>query len=255
MFFVVSKIISFVLSPLIWIIALLVWALLAKTAKKRVRLLIISLLMLLLFTNSFLVGLITRGWAWEGTDGTKIDRVYKVGIVLGGNTISYNPLLSKITYNYNVDRLMQAMTLYKEGKIERILVTGASGNIVYRDVKEGALMRDALLTMGVPDSVILLDTVAENTHQNALFAHKILIEHHISDTCLLITSSLHMRRALGCFKKEGVAVHPYATNLLRSNSVVTFDYLIYPYAINITIWEGMTHEILGYLVYKLLGYI
>jgi uncharacterized SAM-binding protein YcdF (DUF218 family) len=255
MFFIVSKIISFVLSPLIWIIAMMLWALITKKPGKRKKLLIIDLIMLLVFTNSFLVGLMTSAWDWKGTDATKINKVYKAGIVLGGNTISFNPLLSKMTYNYNNDRLMQALELYKDGIIEKIIVTGAAGNLIYRDIKEGNLMRDALLKMGVPDSAVWVDTEAENTHQNAVFVQKILREKKITDTCLLITSSLHMRRAAGCFNKLKIPVKPYATNLLRHEAPLTLDYLFFPYAVNITIWEGMTHEVLGYYVYKLLGYI
>ncbi len=255
MFFVISKIISFVLSPVIWVLALMVVALITKKAKKRKRLLITALVLLVVFTNSYLVGLLTGVWAVDGTKNSELKKTYPVGIVLGGNTISYNSVLSKITYNYNIDRLMQAMVLYKQGKIKHILVTGSAGNIIYRNIKEGNLMREALLQMNVPDSAIWVDTSADNTHQNAVYAHQILTQKHITDTCLLITSSLHMRRSLGCFNKEGVAVRPFATNLLRDSDIVTFDYLFYPYAINLTIWEGMTHEVLGYYVYKILGYI
>ncbi len=255
MFFVISKIISFLLSPVIWVLTLLIIALITKNMIKRKRLLFIALALLIVFTNSFLVGLLTGLWAVEGTKNSEIKKVYPAGIVLGGNTISYNSLLSKVTYNYNVDRLMQAMALYKQGKIKHILVTGSAGNIIYRNVKEGNLMREALLQMNVPDSAIWVDTSADNTHQNAVYAGKILREKQITDTCLLITSSLHMRRALGCFNKEKIPVIPFATNLLRDSDIVTFDYLFYPYAVNLTIWEGMTHEVLGYYVYKILGYI
>ncbi len=255
MFFVFSKIISFLLSPLIWVIALLLVALVAKKPGKRKRFLVVAIVLLFIFTNSFLVGLLTGVWAWSGTKDSEIKKVYPVGIVLGGNTISYNSLLSKITFNYNVDRLMQAVVLYKEGKIKHILVTGSAGNIIYRDIKEGNLMHDALLTMGVPDSAIWVDTAADNTHENAVYSRQILNQKQVTDSCLLITSSLHMRRSLGCFNKEGIPVRPFATNLLRDSGAVTFDYLFYPYAINITIWEGMTHEVLGYYIYKILGYI
>ena len=255
MFFIISKIISFALSPLIWIIALLMGAILVKTAKRRKRLLLLGLVLLVVFTNSFLVGLLTSVWDWKGTDGTKLKKVYSVGIVLGGNTISYNPLLSKVTYNFNNDRIMQALELYKDGKIERIIVTGAAGNLIYRDIREGNLMRDALLKMGVPDSVIWVDTKAENTHENAVYVDQLLKEKQVTDSVLLITSSLHMRRAVGCFMKQGIPVRPYATNLLRNEAPLTFDYLVFPYAVNISIWEGMTHEVLGYYVYRILGYI
>ena len=255
MFFILSKIISFLLSPLIWVMALLVVALVAKKRAKRKRYLTAAILLLFIFTNSFLVGLVTGYWAWPGTKSSEIKKVYPVGIVLGGNTISYNSLLSKVTFNYNVDRLMQAMVLYKKGKIEHILVTGSAGNIIYRDIKEGNLMHDALLKMGIPDSAIWVDTAADNTHQNAVYARQILNEKQVTDSCLLITSSLHMRRSMGCFNKEDIPVRAYATNLLRDSDIITFDYLFYPYAINITIWEGMTHEVLGYYVYKILGYI
>ena len=64
-----------------------------------------------------------------------------------------------------------------------------------------------------------------------------------------------MRRAMACFRHEGVSVQPYATNLINSETHWNVEYLLIPNASNFLIWDGVIHEMLGYGIYKIMGYI
>jgi uncharacterized SAM-binding protein YcdF (DUF218 family) len=252
MFFVISKILGYFVRPLIWIVILLAVALFYKKKRVRRRSLTAAFVILIVFTNSFLVTKVTGLWA---VNPVKIDSCYDVGIVLGGRTVTFDKKYNRRTYHETIDRLLQAVNLYEKGRIKKILITGGPGNIIYKNIKEAKLMDSLLRNIKIPASDILIDTLAENTHQNAVYSKRILEKHPQLKKFLLITSSMHMRRAEACFKKVGLKVTPYPTNLLNSDGPMNFEYLIIPQASNLLTWDGTIHEMAGYVVYKIIGYI
>ncbi|MCD4679537.1 MAG: hypothetical protein K8S00_04040, partial [Bacteroidales bacterium] len=62
MFFYLSKILSFLLQPLTWIIILMLLALVNRNKKKLKRLLFIAFITLYLFSNPFIVDEVIRVW-------------------------------------------------------------------------------------------------------------------------------------------------------------------------------------------------
>lgn len=252
MFFIISKIFSFCFRPVVWIVILLALALFNKKKRIRRRSLTAAFIILIVFSNSFIVTRITGIW---DVKPVKIDSCYDVGIVLGGRTITFDRKYQRKTYRTNVDRLLQAVDLYEKGKIKKILITGGSANLIYKKVKEADLMDSFLRRIKIPASDILVDTMAENTHQNAVYTKRILKKHPKLKKFLLITSTVHMRRAMGCFKKEGIRVTPYPTGLINSDGPLNLEYLFIPQTSNFLIWDATIHEIIGYVVYKIMGYI
>ncbi len=164
MFFVLSKILGYGVRPLVWVIVLLAIALFHKNSRTRKRSLVASFVILVVFSNSFLVTKITGLWA---VNPQPIDSCYDVGIVLGGRTATLDAKYHRRTYHENVDRLLQAVELYEKGRIKKILITGGAANLIYRQVKEANLMDAFLKNIKIPASDILIDTLAENTHHNA----------------------------------------------------------------------------------------
>ncbi len=230
-------------------------AVFTRNNKKRKRRITLALVATLLFTNSFVMFWLVDLWAVKPVYDKDLKDNYDVGIVLGGNTITFDDGFNRKTYTGNIDRLLQAVSLYKKGKIKKILVTGAAGDLVYRKHKEGNLMHDFLITVGIPDTDIIVDTLAENTHQNAVYVKKLLHEKFESSKLLLITSSLHMRRARACFEHENLKVDVYATNPVSTKIRWNFEFVFIPDPSNLLIWNGLIHEMLGYFVYLISGYI
>ena len=252
MFFIVSKILTYLFHPLVWIVVLLAAAFFSRKPQIVRKGLLWAFVLLLLFSNTFLVNQVVSLWAIQPES---VHRKFDVGIVLGGSTATYEAKYHRVTYKGNIDRVLQAVEMYRQGKIKKIMVTGASGNLMYSQVKEGRLLHDFLVHIGIPEKDILTDTLAENTHENAVYAKKILRRHPQLQSVLLFTSSLHMRRALACFRHEGIKVTPYVTNLLNTKVQWNPEYFFIPDAANFLIWNGMIHEMLGYWVYDLMGYI
>jgi len=63
-----------------------------------------------------------------------------------------------------------------------------------------------------------------------------------------------MRRARACFQKEGIRVDYYSTNKVVLGKNSDFAFYLLPSTISMNQWESLIHEILGYLIYKVVGY-
>ena len=68
-------------------------------------------------------------------------------------------------------------------------------------------MRDELVRLGVPESRILIESRSGNTHDEAVIVKPMLASLHV-DRVILVTSELHMWRAVGAFRATGVDVIP-----------------------------------------------
>lgn len=64
-------------------------------------------------------------------------------------------------------------------------------------------MANILRKNGVPPEALLLEKSSFNTYENALYSARILKDLDI-DRVLLVTSALHMPRAMAVFSKQGL---------------------------------------------------
>ncbi|MGD0710461.1 MAG: YdcF family protein [Bacteroidales bacterium] len=255
MFFIFSKILSFLINPLTWIITLLLLALFMKNKKWSRRCLIYCVIVTLFFTNPFLANEATRLWEYQITQDKDLVANYDAGIVLGGGMVTIDTQFDRMTFRNNVDRIMQAVSLYKTGRIKRMLISSGSGSLVFRDMLEAALLKRYLITIGIPDSVMLIDSISDNTYQNAINSAQIIKKNFPNGKFLLITSSMHMRRAKACFEKAGINVTPYSTNKETGKRLLDYKQFIIPDIEALGKWNSLIHEIFGYLVYNVYGYL
>ena len=250
MFFLLSKILSFLIDPFFWIVVFLLASLLHKRKYLRRRFLAFGLLFLILFSNTFIYKFINGLWSVNYASSTE---EYDYGIVMGG-MINLRSDEENILFSNNNDRLLNTLDLYSKGIIKKILITGASGSLT-SELKEAEILRKYLIKIGIPDSCVLAENSSKNTYENAIYCEKILTQiHPIKDiNCLIITSDYHMRRSLACFKKTKLNTHPY----IKKSSLKHFDleYIIVPQSSTLFSWKVLLHEIVGYYTYKLLNYI
>ena len=247
MFFIISKLLSFLSKPIIWIFVLLISVLFLKTKRKKI--LYITLFIFYLFTNSFIADSCSRIWEVPPKSISSFTENYKYGIVLGGYS-SYNKSIKHINLNENADRLISAIELYKLGKIEKIIISGGNGNLINDGMKEAEWSKSFLINMGVKHKDILLENSSRNTLENAKNTAMVL-GNEISKRALLITSAHHMRRAKFCFKKNNFNIDDYPTDCTNSNIIFSFDYLVIPNIDAMKKWENIIHEMIGYTVYRI----
>lgn len=252
MFFILSKILAFMITPVIWIFVLLLFAIFSKNKKIVKRCGIAALVCLYVFCNSFILDECVR--LWENSSYPKNKKTqYEAGIVLGG-MLSYDKTNDIIQFNRQIDRLLQAVKLYKAGTIKKIIFTGGSGSILVNE-PEALHAGKFLVEIGIPEADVILEPNSKNTYENAVFTKNILNKNFKKTEYLLITSGLHMRRAYGCFKKAGIQVIPYTADRHSGPRKFVFDHMFIPEAGVLYTWNNLLHEIVGYITYKAIGYI
>jgi uncharacterized SAM-binding protein YcdF (DUF218 family) len=256
MFFFFSKILAILFMPLSWVIILLALAFILKKRKRtRKRLLIAAFATLLFFTNSFILMEFMRGWEVDAINKDKLQSHYDVGIVLGGGMVDYDFANDRAIFRGNTDRIMQAVSLYKENRIDYILISGGAGSLIQRDIVEAKILYEYLRDdIGIPDSALIVDSLSDNTHQNAINCKELL--HDIDgEDYLLITSASHMRRANLCFEKQGIYTDNFAVDHNAGPRRWDVFILLFPNTEALELWNEMIHEWVGMLVYKIKGYV
>lgn len=185
----------YLLQPIVWVILLVVGAIFMKNRAKRNTLLVTALVCLCFFSNKFIVGKVFN--AYEA-DYPK-DQHYDIGIVLGGFS-SYTKDKG-IVFNTSGDRFFQAIYLYNEKKIDKIMISGGSANVFADTVKEADLAAEQLRKIGIPDTCIIVENQSRNTAENAAFSYKKIMAVNPDAKIVVITSAWHIPRARKLFAK------------------------------------------------------
>lgn len=196
-----------------------------------------------------------RSWEIPSIKATSIHEPYDVGIMLGGAMRYYNSDMDRIVYGKGVDRFLHVISLYQEGKIKKILLSGGSGLLTNQQYKEADLLKDLLLKMNIHPEDIIVENKSKNTRQNALFTSEIIQKSFAGKKILLITSGYHMRRSLKCFEKTGLHADPFSVDEYSGKGLYTPDKIIIPDAEYLNGWDILMHEWVGYFSYWLAGYI
>ncbi len=147
------------------------------------------------------------------------------------------------------DRLIFAVAAYKAGKAPTVVVTGGANEGF---VPEAELMRDILVTLGVPAGAIIMEARNRITLDNTRYTRHTLAEIS-AKTVLLVTSAFHMRRSLRVFDTMDVEVFPAPTDFQVVKQNFTFQSILPDVkALQRTTWA--MHEFAGYLYYSALEF-
>lgn len=256
MFFVLSKTLFYLLMPVTWLTVLLIYSLFTRKAVRRKRALQAMVILFVLVSNPMIVNECLRLWEIPPTPIAQLP-VHEVAVVLTGVTDSEQEPKDRVYFSKGADRILHPLQLYKQGKIKYFLISGGSGKVINptKDDSEAEELASVLRLAGVPDSVVVLEEKSRNTHENALFSARLLKQRFPGKSYLLVTSSFHMRRSEGCFRKAGVPVTVFTTDFYSSPRKWTPDYWLLPSEGAIGKWGTLWHEWIGYLTYKVTGYL
>jgi len=243
--------------PFTWIMACFIFSLITKNIKLKKRTLYTAVILLLFFSNGPLINQSLKLWEIPITPYAEIKEPYDVAILLTGIVEGGKPVKDRVYFGNNVDRLTNTLDLYKKGKIKNILITGGTFQLFKNkddeEENESVALANFLKECGVPDQNIFIEPEAKNTRENALFSAKILKEKFPDKKYLLVTSAFHMRRAHACFTKAGVTTTSFSTDLHSHKELLNLNSFM-PQEEAFSEWHGLLHEIIGYLVYKTMGY-
>ena len=253
MFFYFSKIFDVFLTPASWIFTLLIFSLFAKEKHIKKRTLISAMTIFYLCSNYIIINSLWQAWEIEPIElypKAKFD----VAIVLTGITDNIREPQDRVYLKKGAERITTPLILYKKGIIKKILITGGKGSSKKKAQAEADILSRFLQDNNVPSRDIIVENQSMNTRQNAVFTKEKLDNYPKLKTKLLITSSFHMKRSLACFNKVGLELTPYPVDFYSSNSNITFAKLFIPDARALSHCTKLIHEVVGYIVYQIVGY-
>jgi uncharacterized SAM-binding protein YcdF (DUF218 family) len=132
-------------------------------------------------------------------------------IMLGGGVHARAPDLSGTgaPNQSTLERMVTTARLYRRLQVP-IIVSG--GSVRTSDASSAILTKRFLIDLGVPAEHILVDSQSRDTCENARFSHEICKRHGYRRP-LVVTSGLHLKRAMHCFGKTGMQATPYPSGL------------------------------------------
>ncbi len=254
MFFIFSKVLLFLLSPLIWIFILLLWTLKTKDQVKKKKLLWLTVIVFCIFSNPFISDEFVRFYEERNSTYSELNNDYDVAIVLGGFS-GYDATQEMLQFNSAADRLLAGLKLYKTGKAKKLMIVSGSGSILNPEEKEALFVKDYLIKIGIPSSDLIIESESKNTRENAVKTAEILNEHYPTGKFILLTTASHMPRAKRCFNKVGLKTTPFSVDQKAGPRKFVFDHLFIPSIESLRAWNILTKEWAGLISYKLAGYI
>ena len=107
------------------------------------------------------------------------------------------------------DRLAVGAALYRDRRVDRVLVSGEPGRGFVDQVE---VMRRELVRLGVPDRVIFTDRRGFDTWDSMVRARKV----YDVRSAVVVTQGWHMPRALWLGKRAGLKVHGLVADPIHS---------------------------------------
>jgi len=172
------------------------------------------------------------------------------GIILLGGAVSL-PITrahGQIALNRHAERITEALALARLYPKARVLISGGDPGMFPGGPTEAQVMRSLLLSLGLDESRMILESHSRNTYDNAVDS-KALADPQPGQTWLLVTSSFHMPRAVGSFRAVGFDVLPYPVDYqVGLRSLIGFSL-----GSELDVLELAWHEWAGLVAYRLLG--
>ncbi len=228
--------------------------------------LVVALLLLWLGSNRWVALGLARSLEWRylppSGDAESHFGDAQVIVLLGGGTEPANYPRSMVEVSGAGDRVLYAAQLYREGKADYILVTGGTIDWMPGAASSARDMGELLAWLGVPDEALWLEEESRNTYENAVFSARILQQKGIQ-RILLVTSALHMPRALRLFQAQGLEVVPLPADYtvtqanwqrLWQGDLRAQILALLPAVENLVLTTRVMKEYIGILVYQVKGW-
>ncbi|HTY53618.1 MAG TPA: YdcF family protein, partial [Candidatus Binataceae bacterium] len=171
---------------------------------------VITLSMLFVGGNRWTALWLARSLEWQNIPSVPLPNADAI-VLLGGATEPAFWPQPWIHLTEAGDRVLYAARLYREGRAPLLILCGGSALPI--PSPEAVSMAQMLEFIGIPDSAIIQEPDSLNTHQNAVNVKEILNTRRIHRV-LLVTSAMHMPRAMLVFKHEGIDALPAPADFL-----------------------------------------
>lgn len=246
MFLLLSKIVFILISPANWLLLLFAWWLFTKSLRLRKILAITMAVLIVVFGNDFLFTKLVVKWQPKPV---QLHEAYEAGILLGGAG-SFDKDGNGYLNNA-CDRVMTTATLYKTGVIKKVVIT--AGHFDKTRPSEALYLSQRLTALGIPAADIITEGRSRSTFENAAYTRSKMDSMQLKPPYVLITSAMHMRRAMHTFQKAQLNVVAYPCNYEVVDKKFAWSDCVFPSPYVIVAWNGFLKEMVGLAGYSLFG--
>ncbi len=116
------------------------------------------------------------------------------------------------------ERINHGITLYEEGYVDRIIVTGGAPD--GSEKSEASVAKKYLLEQGIPAGAVLTEDRSAITQEN-LENSKVIMDEYGYETAVIVSDPLHMKRAMLLAKDAGITAYSSPTPTTRYVSLRT----------------------------------
>ena len=153
----------------------------------------------------------------------------------------------------DINRLFDGIKLARKYPRARIVFSGGNPNLIRTDDStEADYVEELLADLGLERGRFLFDREARNTLENVEFS-KAIAQPKPGERWMLVTSTYHMPRAIGLFRKAGFAVEPYPVDSQKKREWAQILTLNSTFLARINQLDSAVHEWAGLIAYRLGG--
>jgi uncharacterized SAM-binding protein YcdF (DUF218 family) len=172
-------------------------------------------------------------------------------VVLGGAlSVAISRERGEPTLKSGGARMTEAAMLALRYPAARLVFAGGDASLEHDSVPEAAFAQVFFTGLGIAPERLLLEAQSRNTHENAVFAQR-LVQPKPGETWLLVTSAVDMPRAIGCFRAVGWNITPWPAGFRVPH---TLGFAIPSLAQGFANLDWAAHEWVGLLDYRLRGW-
>ena len=146
-------------------------------------------------------------------------------------------------------RTAEVLRLSEKHPLATIIVSGGA----LQTIAEADVMVSFLQRMGVQNDRILHDRLSMNTADNASAIVGLLRNQDLGTRVQLVTSALHMTRAVAVFEKQGIDVCAVPVDNLALKELPI--YTIVPQSTALVKFDKLLHELVAWVVYRVKGHL
>lgn len=260
MFFVLSKLLDILLTPVGWVFLLLAFAIPWQRPRRRGRFRrqricgALAVFVLWFFATDFVSNALFNHLEHQVVSTNRPEEVYDAVVLLGGaGDERVEAETGQLAFNDNVERLIATHRVLLDGHARFAILSGAASSTTLADHSEARSLARQLVLWGIPPSRLILEEQARNTHENALYSKQIAIERGFAKV-LIITSAYHMPRSIECFGGVGMPVDTLMTDFRGHKHAMPFPESVIPRASYLAQSTQALREIFGLQIYRLQGY-
>jgi uncharacterized SAM-binding protein YcdF (DUF218 family) len=250
-FFYLSKIVTFIIDPLFWILIFCFLCLLLTRGRWKFKRYgyLLFIVFYLISTPAVANRLFYILEHLEVPSPLAIH--YDAVVVLTGMADLEKSSTENVEFSSAVDRILAGISFIKEGRAKYLIITGGEGALVRKNRSEAVVLGEFAKRFGVKPDRILIEPKSRNTFENAVNTAD-LLRHQKINKVLLVTSAFHMFRSLGCFRQVGLKVDIYPVDYSAGKEIADFRAFL-PSSNALSKTRIMIHEAVGIIMYGFTG--